>query len=50
MIPPPKKYEKEKEFMRRCVNNAAVAFKIPDTKKRINACSIAWKKQFNPDQ
>ena len=50
MIQPPKKYEKEKDFMRRCVNNAAVAFKVPDVKKRINSCAMIWKKQFDPNQ
>lgn len=50
MIPKPKKYEKENDFVLRCANNAAVAQKFPDKSERIQVCQAAFKKNFNPNQ
>jgi len=44
----PKKYEKQKDFVVRCIGNAKMASKYKDTDKRMAVCYTIWKDNFNP--
>lgn len=47
-IPKPKKYEEEKDYLKRCINNAMMQDEFKDQKKRTAVCKLVWKKQFMP--
>jgi|TARA_S200002703_G_C3649614_1_gene199414 hypothetical protein len=44
----PKKYEKKKDFMIRCIGNGKMASEYKDTEQRIAVCKTIWNKQFSP--
>jgi hypothetical protein len=47
-IPKPKKYEENKDFMRRCMNNAKMIQEYSDRDQRFAVCQTSWKQQFTP--
>ena len=44
----PKKYEKQKDFIVRCVGNGKMASEYKDTDQRMAVCYTIWKESFNP--
>jgi hypothetical protein len=44
----PKKYEEQKEFNRRCMNNAKMIGEFPDRDQRFAICQAMWKNNFDP--
>ena len=44
----PKKYEKQKDFVVRCIGNAKMASEYKDTDQRMAVCFTIWKENFNP--
>ena len=44
----PKKYEKNKDFIQRCMGNAKMGEEFPDSDARFAVCQTIWKDQFNP--
>ena len=43
-----KKYEKNKDFIQRCMGNAKMGEENPDRDQRYAVCQTIWKDQFNP--
>lgn len=46
----PKKYEEQKDFNRRCMNNAKMIQEFPDRDQRYAVCQTHWRKNFSPKQ
>lgn len=46
----PKKYEEQKDFNRRCMNNAKIITDYPNRDDRYSVCQMAWSKNFDPKQ
>ena len=46
----PKKYEEQKEFNKRCMNNAQLGVSYPSRDDRFKVCQMLWKKNFDPKQ
>jgi hypothetical protein len=46
----PKKYEEQKEFNQRCMNNAQLGSSYPNRDDRFTVCQMLWKKNFDPKQ
>lgn len=46
----PKKYEEQKEFNKRCMNNAKLGSDYPNRDDRFKVCLMLWKKNFDPKQ
>lgn len=44
----PKKYEKQKDFIVRCIGNGKMASEYKDTDQRMAVCYTIWKENFNP--
>ena len=44
----PKKYEEQKDFNRRCMNNAKLISEYPDRDQRYAVCQTVWKDNFSP--
>ena len=44
----PKKYEKQKDFIVRCIANGKMASEYKDTDQRMAVCYTIWKENFNP--
>lgn len=44
----PKKYEKQKDFVIRCVGNAKMIQEFKDGDQRLAVCYKIFKEQFNP--
>ena len=48
-IPKPKKYETNKEFIKRCMGNAAMNQDYPNKNDRYTVCEFVFKKNFMPE-
>jgi hypothetical protein len=46
----PKKYEEQKDFNRRCMNNAKMMSEYSDRDQRFAICQTIWRKNFDPKQ
>ena len=44
------KYEEQKEFNQRCMNNAQLGSSYPNRDDRFTVCQMLWKKNFDPKQ
>lgn len=44
----PKKYETNKDFIRRCMGNAKIGEEFPDRDQRFAICQTRWKEKFSP--
>jgi len=44
----PKKYEKQKDFIVRCVGNAKMIQEFKDGDQRLGVCYTIWRENFNP--
>lgn len=44
-IPKPKKDEKKKEFISRCMGNSVMNTEFPDIKQRAGVCYTQWKER-----
>ena len=49
-IPRVKKYETNKEYIQRCMGNAAMTKDHPNRDERYAICQTNWKKNFDPKQ
>ena len=43
----PKKYEEQKEFNQRCMNNAQLGSSYPNRDDRFTVCQMLWKKNYS---
>jgi len=49
-IPKVKKYETNKDYVKRCMGNASMTEGYPNKDDRFEVCQLAFKKNFMPNQ